>query len=222
METIVANGFAPGEAQLDHASLTVVLTRILERMDRMEQALHGLTTVAAQAPGLLAMAGDMLDEGYRTAAASGVDLEARGKDALQLLERLTQPQTIALVDQLLDLASQAPGLLAMVGDTVDDAYRSAANAGIDVEIMVKQGGMAAQRLSDLMRSPEFGALMDSGMLDPRAVALLGKAAGALIASRQQPLQPLGPFALFTALRDPDVQKALGFFVSFAKAFGKTI
>lgn len=188
---------------------------------KMAHQLEALLNLAEQAPGLAAMVGDMVDNTVRSAAASGIDLEERAFTTLQLLNRLTEPKMVKQLEQLLELAEQAPGLLAMAGDVVDDAFRSANAAGIDIETMVKQGGVAAQRLSDLMRSTEFTTLMDSGMLDPKAVSLLGCAADALIRSQQQS-QKLGPMGLLGALRDPDVQSALGFFMTFAKEFGKNI
>lgn len=197
-----------------------LLTRLTE--PKLIEQLEGLLTLAEQAPGLAAMAGDMVDNAYRSAANHGIDLETRTATALHLLNRLTEPQMVQQVEGLLALADQLPGFVAMAGDMADDAYRSATNAGVDIEMMVKQGGIAAQRFSNLMCSPEFTALMDSGMLDPKAVRLLGNAASALVASQQQHPQKLGPVGLLGALRDPEVQKALGFFMTFAKAFGRSI
>lgn len=189
---------------------------------RMMAQLQGLLMLAEQAPGLAAMAGDMMDNAYRSAAAQGIDLEERATTGLHLLKRLTDPNMALPLTQLLDLAEQAPALMAMAGDVIDDAYRSAHDAGVDLETMVKQGGVAAQRLSTLMRSPEFTALMDSGMLDPKAVSLLGSAANALVKSQEAHPQKIGPMGLVGALRDPDVQKTLGFFMAFAKEFGRGI
>lgn len=189
---------------------------------KMVAQLEGLMAMAEQAPGLAAMAGDMVDNAYRSAAQQGIDLEARAMTGLQLLNRLTEPKMATQLEQLLGMADQLPGFAAMAGDVIDDAYRSAHTAGIDIETMVRQGGVAAQRLSDLMRSPEFTTLMGSGMLDPKAVSLLGSAADALIRSKEAQPQQLGPIGLLGALRDPEVQKALGFFMTFAKEFGKNI
>jgi hypothetical protein len=190
-------------------------------MDTLETTVQRMNATVGQAPALVAMVGDVVDEGMRHANAAGINLEARLLTALQLFNRLTEPHVAGQLTHLLDLADQAPGFLAMAGDMVDDAYRSANTAGIDMETLVKQSGVAAQRLSDLMCSPEFTTLMDSGMLDPNAVRLLGSAATALVKS-QQASEPIGPLGLLGALRDPDVQKALGFFLTFAKEFGKHI
>ncbi|MCB0065078.1 MAG: DUF1641 domain-containing protein [Caldilineaceae bacterium] len=197
-----------------------LLTRLTE--PKIIAQLEGLLALAEQAPGLAAMAGDVVDNAYRNAATHGIDLEARTTTALHLLNRLTEPKMVEQVEGLLALADQVPGFLAMTGDVVDDAFRSATNAGVDIEMMIKQGGVAVQRFSNLMSSPEFTALMDSGMLDPKAVKLLGEAATALVESQQQHPQKIGPVGLLGALRDPDIQKALGFFMTFAKAFGQRI
>lgn len=197
-----------------------LLNRLTE--PQMVERVEGLLTLAEQAPGLAAMAGDMIDNAYRSAAQQGIDLEARATTALQLLNHLTEPKLVQQLEGLLALAAQAPGFLAMTGDVVDEALRNANTAGVDIETMVKQSGVAVQRFSNLMCSPEFTTLMDSGMLDPKAVKLLGQAATALVESQQQHPQKIGPVGLLGALRDPDVQKALGFFMTFAKAFGQRI
>lgn len=197
-----------------------LLSRFTE--PQMIAQLEQLLIMAEQAPGLVAMTGDMIDNAVRSAADAGVNLEERAFAGLHLLNRLTEPKMAAQLEQLIGMAEQLPSLLAMGGDMLDDAYRSATVAGVDIEMMVKQGGVAAQRLSDLMRSEEFTTLMDSGMLDPKAVSLLGSAADALIRSKEKQPQKIGPMGLLGAMRDPDVQKALGFFMTFAKEFGKSI
>jgi uncharacterized protein YjgD (DUF1641 family) len=208
--------------RINNPDMALALNRLLDRIDALEAAVERMNATVGQVPTLIGMVGDVADEAYRTAANAGINLEERARSGLDLLVQLTAPPMVHQLQQLLTLAEQLPGLLAMTGDVIDDAYRSATNAGIDLENMVKQGGIAAQRLSDLMRSAEFTALMNSGMLDPKAVRLLGSAATALVTSQEKHPQQIGPLGLLGALRDPDIQKALGFFMAFAKEFGKHI
>jgi uncharacterized protein YjgD (DUF1641 family) len=35
-------------------------------------------------------------------------------------------------------------------------------------------------------------------------------------------QPIGPWGMMRALSDPDVQRAMGFLMSFARAFGQSL
>lgn len=84
---------------------------------------------------------------------------------------------------------------------------------------------AGNRLQPLLQSPEFSALMSSGIFAPKTVAVVGQAGDALVESydrhRQEP-KSLGLFGMLRTLRDPDVMRALGFLAEFGKQFGKHI
>ena len=197
---------------------------LAERLTAEETAvkLNQLLDLADQLPGTLAMMGDMMDETVRRAASNGVDIEARLRAGLTMAEKLTAPEMMAKLDQLLAMADQAPGMIAMMGDIVDESIRRAGESGINIEAMVRQGARAGAKFSALMESEEFDALMESGILDPEAVASVGKVGRALIASQQQPLEPVGLFGLLSAMRDPNMQRALGFLATFGAEFGKQI
>ncbi|MCB0089921.1 MAG: DUF1641 domain-containing protein, partial [Caldilineaceae bacterium] len=111
---------------------------------------------------------------------------------------------------------------AMMGDMADEAMRNMAAAGVDVEVLMRKGASAAQQLGALTSTPEYDALMNSGLLDARALGMLANLGQAMRNSQSQPVRPLGPLGLFSAMRDPDVQKALGFLMNFAKELGKTL
>jgi uncharacterized protein YjgD (DUF1641 family) len=80
-----------------------------------------------------------------------------------------------------------------------------------------------QQLQPLLQSPEFNALMASGVFAPKTVSVVGQAGDALVESydehRKQP-KSLGLYGLLRALNDPDVKRALGFAAEFGKQFGK--
>lgn len=95
---------------------------------------------------MVALATDAVDAIYRQAQTSGVEIEARVASALTLLERLTEPHSVAMLSRLLALLEQMPGGLAMVVDIVDAAARQAA-AGVDLEAM-----LATMEGKDLMAS----------------------------------------------------------------------
>ncbi|MCB9008570.1 MAG: hypothetical protein H6656_14575 [Ardenticatenaceae bacterium] len=104
------------------------LTRLLDRIESLEQTVNTLADLVQQGPGMAAMVGDMVDETVRSTAARGVDVEQRLQTALTLAEKLTAPAMVDKLDRLLALADEAPGMAAMVGDMVDETVRSAAHA----------------------------------------------------------------------------------------------
>jgi len=81
-------------------------------------------------------------------------------------------------------------------------------------------------LSEVFRTDEFRALLDSGVLDPEALQVIGGLGTALVESQKEATRgetpKRGMFGLLGALRDPDVQHAVGFLTSFAKRFGRQL
>ena len=202
-----------------------VLSKLLDRMDQLEQ----LVEMADQAPGMVSMVADTLDESYRQAAQSGVDIETRLKAGLAITEKLTAPATMEVLSDLLDrteklgqgvkLIDQGPGLAAMAIDTLDEAYRQALIAGIDIEALVQQGASMTAILANFMNSEELQSLQNSGMLDPKMLKVIESAGQALVTTQKTAIQPVGLFDLFRAAGDADTQRALGFLLTFCKNFG---
>ncbi|MCA9981895.1 MAG: DUF1641 domain-containing protein [Anaerolineales bacterium] len=192
---------------------------LVERLTapEMTMRLNQLLDLAETAPGYAAMLADMADGTIR-----GADIETRLRAALELADKLTNPEMTAKINQLLALADQAPGLIAMLGDMADDTFRQAQQRGINLEVLAQKGVHASVKFSELIESPEFDALLESGILDPQAVVSVGQAGRALAISTQQPVEPIGLFGLLGALRDPEMQKALGFLVRFGQNFGREI
>jgi uncharacterized protein YjgD (DUF1641 family) len=172
-----------------------------------------LLAMADEAPGLAAMVGDMIDDTQRKAAANGIDIEARVSAGLGLAEKLTHPNTVQQLNQLLEMADTAPGFIAMVGDMADEAYRNALAQGIDLESLISQGKTAASKLS---------ILMESGILDDGALNVVGATGKALARASREPVQPVGLMGMLSALRDPDTQHALGFLLNVSQKLGQEL
>lgn len=210
MNPLTQNGVSDLQTKVQQPEVAAALERLLDRMDELERTMTQLTTAVEQAPGLVAMAGDVLDESVRTAATHGIDVHERAMASLSLLEQLTDPAVTAQLEALLALAAQAPGLVAMMGDIFDEAYNSLSNQGIDPELVVQRGGQALVQL------------VDSGMLDPQTLAVMSHLGESLVACKQAPECSLGPVGALRSMGDPDVQRTLGFLMKFAKEFGRAL
>ncbi len=82
---------------------------------------------------------------------------------------------------------------------------------------------AAEEVRTVLESPQVQSLLRSSVLDPEAVKVVSQVAEALIESTQtahSKPQKLGLMGLLKAMRDPDVQRTLGFAMAFAKTFGQ--
>jgi hypothetical protein len=188
-----------------------------QMMANLTQAL----TMLEQAPGLAAMVGDVADETYRRSAERGVDIEARLKTALALAERLTEPQMMANLEQLLTLLEQAPGLTAMLGDIADEAFTT-----FKVPSRIEAGWPIIHKATDPHTLRQLDEMFDvlleaeSGMLHPEAVGLLGVMARAMVDAKHDPPRKVGLFTLLGTLNDPEIQAGLSFLLNFAHRFGK--
>ena len=209
-----------------------VLSALIDRLDQLEQ----VAELADQVPAAASVTVDTIDDALTRAADRGVVVDERAREGLRLLEKLTEPETAAALERILDrsdqleeltaLAEDAPDAIATVVDILDAEYARAAAQGYDPERTLRQAFGALSRLGELFRTDEFEALLDSGVLDPKALQVVGSLGSALVESQKEASRGETPkrgfFGLLGALRDPDVQRALGFITTFAKKFGRRL
>ena len=146
---------------------------------------------------------------------------------LQTVEQRTR--AIAEVTEslrpLMALAQQAPAFVAVLIDSIDEAMRAANASGIDVERGLLNGAEAALRFGatmDAEKVRELDALLRSGVLASGTLRIIGEFARALTETAAAPPSPAGALGLLKALGQPDVQRALGFLVTFAERFGRRL
>ena len=107
------------------------LESLLGRLERLEERLSPLLDQLEQAPGMLAMLGDMFDEYARRAAKEGISLEESGTNLVQLSLKLGQelgPQQAANLIQLLRVAVGNPQLVQVLSKLGEAAAPTAAGA----------------------------------------------------------------------------------------------
>ncbi|MGE3820630.1 MAG: DUF1641 domain-containing protein [Isosphaeraceae bacterium] len=134
------------------------------------------------------------------------------------------------LDRLAGILDQIPALVAMATDLFDEWAREQAARGIDVEGSLKRGLHALLWLGGQLREEELerlGLFLRSEVLEPHALAVVGKTGRALAACHSDcctaETPPLaGPIAALKALNDPDVQRSLAFLLRVAKCFGSHI
>lgn len=236
------------QARLSESRTLEALDHLLQRLDTLEQAVDRLGTLMQQGPGLVAMVADMTDEAYRKADARGVNVEQRLSVALALAEKLTAPEMVAKLDGVLQLADQAPGLMAMTADMADEAFRKADARGVNLEQRLGVALAMAEKLTApemvekldglikfAEQAPGLTAMMvdwlDESLrkasehgFDPQLLSHVAGAANTALsrAHAEHPAKSGGIFKLLTALRDEDRQKGLGFLLNFLKYFAKNL
>jgi len=169
---------------------------------------------------------------------SAVVDRARGERPLEqeLMERLSEPRTMELLLRLLDKLDQVVFLL----DALEQFLRRGPEIAeaLNETVISMRKGVGAEgrtpwedllrglsRLKEVLESPQVKALFRSAVLDARSVAVVGKAARAMVeASAEVSREPkrIGLVGLLRALGDADVQPALHFVLAFAQRFSREL
>ncbi len=117
------------QERLSNEKTLQALDHILARLETIEKAVDQLSMLMNQGPGLVAMVGDMADEAYRRADAQGISIDDRLRTSLELAEKLTAPETVQKMEQLVELSNKMPGMLSMMADIVDEGMEKANERG---------------------------------------------------------------------------------------------
>jgi len=175
-------------------------------MDGLAPALQSMDTF----PHALATGTDIFDEEVARLEARGVDVDARARSLLVLLEKISEPEALAAMEQAVEMAPQLPGMSAMAVDVLDEEAHRLMDEGVDLAEIVSESARAAIQM------------VRSGALGPGALNTIGELAYALSEAGRQPPEKIGPLGMFSALRDPDVQRGLGFLVTMGRVLGQRL
>jgi uncharacterized protein YjgD (DUF1641 family) len=200
--------------------IAALLTQILERMDRLEariDAIQGTTESVAQlgtrGPAFVEMVAESATYAYNQARDAGVDPIRTGEQGAALALKACAPEALRAVERILDRQA----LLHRTLDVVD-----ALDADGSLDTLLDKGGEIAPRVARIMESPPFDQLVNSGLLNSHTLRVVSNATTALVDTRSSGLGPLGLFGQLRALRDADVQRAVGFSLSVARRFGQLL
>jgi uncharacterized protein YjgD (DUF1641 family) len=150
-------------ADVEAATSVARLDALSARLEMLLLTLEPAVALVQQAPPMIAMAVDSFDALVADGRKHGIDVDQRLKDTLTLIERLTAPETMRVLGQLL---AQLPAIASLLP-----------------------------------------------MLD---------AAPSVLAEAQRTAQPAGLGGTLRALRDPDVQRAVGVTLAAARVAGRQL
>lgn len=134
-----------------------VLAELRQNTAAVEAALEGVKGL----PGLVATAGDVVDQKLGALAAAGVDLDQRGADLLRLAERATRPEILRAVTVLVEKVN-----------TLETLATSAVLEGQSVD-MVGLAGRALVRTRDAHPEPAGAWQALRAVSDPDIQRALG-------------------------------------------------
>ncbi|HRC54662.1 MAG TPA: DUF1641 domain-containing protein [Kofleriaceae bacterium] len=142
--------------------------------------------------------------------------------ALERIERrLAAVERVALTAApAAQLTSTLPGAVAMLVDTFDGIAAKLGDAGVDLDERMRSVVRALEVATAPRAVDGLASLVESKLLEPTALAAVSQLAAALADPGATP--SVGAWGALRALRDPDVQRALGFLLAVARQFGKNL
>ncbi|MDX2199918.1 MAG: DUF1641 domain-containing protein [Phycisphaerae bacterium] len=130
-----------------------------------------------------------------------------------------------VTDRLREFVELAPQAIATAADALDAEVAAAASRGQDVDRALRNGLQAAlffgERVSEAQLAA-LGKLLDSDVVHPGAIEMVGRAGRALVEAAGAPPGSAGVFGALGASGHPDVKRAVAFMIEFAKRFGAAI
>lgn len=205
---------------------------ILDRLARIEQQLARLTEALDQTAPTVGMAVDAADEIAADLQRRGIDVDQRLQSALQVVERLTEPNTLQALNAVIDALPKLEALVnvaatfedttGMVFDMADAQATRLVEQGIDIEHRVSQVADLALRLTDPVFAEHLRNLIDAapGLLAAtRTGELFGRSVDE---ASQNEGERMGFWGVVGALREPEVQRAAGFAIDVARRVGRKL
>jgi|GEM_PF-578796 len=98
-----------------HLRVLEAVQRLERRLDRLEERLEPALTLVDEAPATLATAGDIVDD---LLVRKG-DVDQRLRGLVDLVDRITEPTTLASLQHAVNAVDDAPHFVAFVGDLFD-------------------------------------------------------------------------------------------------------
>jgi len=226
------------DARHTHVLILGKLEAIERRLEALERDRPGEKDISALASGAKNAAGaavDALDEEVERLRERGVDLDARLRSAVELLERVTREGTAQAMGRMADalptiepklgLLQHADAAIATATDALDEEFQRLAEQGVDADAALRNGLRAMLHLGQRISMEELeslGALLRSDVLHPSAVEIVGKAGRALVEAAQAPASSVGPIKAVSSLGNSSARRSTGFLLEFARRFGEAL
>jgi hypothetical protein len=154
----------------------------------------------------------------RTKPTTQLDADPVLAALLRIEQRLAEVERVT--GALGPLVDALPGGVGMITDTVDSLAARLAEHGVDLDARLHSVARAVEVSTAPRAVNGLAALVESKLLEPSALAVVSRLATALAEPGEA--KPVGMFGLMKALRDPDVQRALGFLLAVGREFGRQL
>jgi uncharacterized protein YjgD (DUF1641 family) len=212
-----------------------------ERLARIEHMLEMISHGVNQAPSMIAIATDSMDEIIGNAGRDGVSFEESLSNGIHLLQRLSDPKIAGSLNTLIDNLEHGPGMVSMAMDSLDESIGQANQGSVRLDdringltqllTEISDPGMIDKLIGLVSFAHQSSGLFAMGMdtvdemiaNNSENLEFINKLGQSLQeAQSQTPVHVGGIFGLMRTIKDPDRQKALGFLMNILKQFGKKL
>lgn len=144
---------------------------IESRLDRIEHMLEKMTSTMEQAPSMISIAADSVDEMISSSNSSEVSFEDRMANGLHLLNRLSDPKINNALNGLLDAMEQGPGLISMVMDSADESIKSLNDGPVKLDERIMSVTHLVNKISEPQMVDKVEALISFAEQGPGLAAM---------------------------------------------------
>lgn len=208
------------------------LERIESRLSKIEGRIDAIESFA-KTDGLntLSILTDSFDEYCAPNDQARRSMADRLEHITRILDHITKSDAINTIEMLIEKApaissaieqmEALPHVMSIFADSFDEFFKYAQTHGLDITSFSENFSKFSVKMLTLFESGNFNKLLDSGIVDPEAIVTVG-AMGESLAHSTKRIKPVGPLGVMAAMFDPEVQKATGFLIDFAKHFGNSL
>jgi uncharacterized protein YjgD (DUF1641 family) len=186
------------------------ISPLTARMGALEGTLDTLSTLGERAPVVVNGMAGVVNDYVLDAADRGIDVVERGQLAMDLAEKASDPEALVLIGKLMERTD----VLALTVELTDELMKRRALLDTALEL--------SDKLASVVDKPEFKSLVERTTSDSTALSVADKGTQALVETGGAGIEPVGPIGAFFKMRDPDVQRAVGFSLALAKRFGQLL
>tara|TARA_B100001971_G_scaffold215190_1_gene259581 strand:+ start:4902 stop:5567 length:666 start_codon:yes stop_codon:yes gene_type:complete len=217
---------------MDNTDLSDLLKKIDQRLDRIEKQLEPKKSLEAMPlPNEVNILVDTIDESFNPHTENGLKNLDKIESVKNLLNTLSQRETIESIDSLtksmhklaplIEKLKDIEDVICILADSTDEIMFKATQSGVNFEDFSENLKRFSLEIIHLMESGALDQLLSSGILDKKSIEVVGTLGHSLAISHASK-RNVGPFKIFAALFNKDIQRSIGFALNLATHFGRKL
>jgi|TARA_Y100000748_G_scaffold2064_1_gene1817 uncharacterized protein YjgD (DUF1641 family) len=219
------------EKMNDSESLQL-LRSIDERLSRLEKQVNKSQSIeeVALRPEVSILA-DIIDENFSPSSREGRENLAKVEVLKDLLQELSDEESLQSIKTLtkklknltpyIEQIDELENVVSIMTDSLDEIMSHAIAHGLNIEELGENLKKMSGHLIEIIESGALTQLLESGVLDPKSIEIVGALGNSLAISKNH-TKSVGIFGVLSSVYNKDVQRSLGFALNLATHFGRKL